>query len=318
MNKTGMFSKIKWAVLLIVGLVLFSVILLLMPFSFLRSKEKTIEVNGLARHYRIHTPKNYSEKAHYPLVIVLHAFKDNPLQIEIYTGMSNKADQEGFVVVYPKGTNSNADHHLSWNSGYCCGVALRQDVDDVNFISSLIDEIKKTYAVDAKRVYIVGFSNGGMLTYRLGAQLTHKITAIAVVAASIGGQFEDFPANNIPQPLQPLAVLALHGQKDDTVLYNGGINKKGDGNFWPVSQSIDFWVKNNKCVGQPTEENIKNGVAVKKSYSNCENNTRVVLYTIPNSGHVWFGGLVEIPKNLLHQSFSATDTVWDFLKNLSR
>lgn len=315
MNKMEMYSKIKWAVLLIVVLVLFSVILLLRPFSFLRSKEKTIAVKGVTRRYRIHTPKNYSENALYPLVIALHGFKDNPLQMEIYSGLSNKADQEGFVVVYPEGTNSQADQHLSWNSGYCCGIALRQDVDDVNFISSLIDEITKTYVVDAKRIYLVGFSNGGMLTYRLGAQLTRKITAIAVVAASIGGQYEDFPANSIPQPVQPLSVLALHGQKDETVLYDGGLNKKGDGNFWPVSQSIDFWVKNNKCVGSPIEENIKNGIAVKKTYSNCENNTQVVLYTVPNSDHVWFGGLVEIAKNLLHQSFSATDTIWDFFKN---
>lgn len=304
--------------LIVFGLVILVFIFILSRQSFFNSQEKSLLVDKTTRTYILHLPKEYDEKKVYPLVIMLHAFSDNPKQLEINTGMSAKADKERFAVVYPKGTNSKSDKRLSWNSGFCCGSALKKNIDDVSFIKTLIDELTKTYSVNKGKIYIAGFSNGAMMAYRLGAELSDKIAAIAVDAGSIGGIFENNPFGKIVKPKQPLSVLILHGQKDRVVLYDGGKNDKSEGNYLSVLESMDFWVKNLRCKDAASEEIIRNGLAVKKTYTNCQNNTQVTIYKIPNSGHVWFGGIQEIQKNIFHQSISATDAMWDFFKTKSK
>ncbi len=248
------------------------------------------------RTYFIHTPRR--AKGPMPLLMMLHGYTDMPRLMEFYTRMSKKADKEGFMVVYPEGVNGNGktgtaadgkgEMRRSWNAGFCCGVAHDYNVDDVSFLRALIDELKKNPLVDATRIYIAGFSNGGMMTHRMASELSDTFAAAAVVAGSIGSD-----TYTIPEPKNPVPIIMLNGAKDRTVLVAGGKNK--DGYYYQsLAQAEAFWKRANKEAAP------------------------VVVKIYPDSGHRWFGGLQEPIKGLLHPETKATNVIWEFFKDKKR
>src|SRR5688572_4691683 len=142
-----------------------------------------ITIDGINRTYQMNLPSGYNENQKIPLVIVLHGFGGSSFQAERDYGWTAKAEKENFVVVYPDGIRSSGRLGLqSWNAGTCCEDAVEKDIDDVKFISTLVDKLVSTYAIDSKRVYATGISNGGMLTYRLGCEKPNIFAAIASVS----------------------------------------------------------------------------------------------------------------------------------------
>ncbi len=90
------------------------------------------------------------------------------------------AAAQGIAVAYPDGIGG------SWNAGGCCGQAEADDLDDVGFILALVDELVASYSIDPDRVYLTGFSNGGLLAYRLACE-SDRFAAIAPVGATLVG-----------------------------------------------------------------------------------------------------------------------------------
>jgi polyhydroxybutyrate depolymerase len=289
------------------------------PLSIARTREQRLVVDGRERPYLLHLPPQYRPGARLPLVVMLHPRGDYARQFEVYSGMSAKADREGFVVVYPNGTGDAADPALSWNAGFCCGYPLEHNLDDVGFIQRLMDELLAGYALDPRKVFVAGWSNGGMLAYRLAAELAGRITAVAADAASIGGQTKTFiPYYTIPKPRSRLHVLMFHGRADPIVPYDGGLNEKGDSAFTSVAESLAFWAENNGCAEPPREEQLTVRGVQRTSYTDCRDDATVVLYTVPDGGHVYFGGFQELTTNLLGPNIYATDIIWDFFKDRVR
>ena len=268
-------------------------------------------MNGLLRSYRIHLPTGYSQLTTLPLVIALHGGGGNPEQFAKDTGFDHKADAEGFIVVYPRGIGLLP----TWDAIHCCGPAFNNKIDDVAFIRILIDELIGTQHVDPKRVYVTGHSNGGMLSYRLGAELSDKIAAISVSAGTIGGKANlRAPLVQTQKPTNPVAVLAFHGKLDEHVRYDGGVTTKGlvVGRYdLSVADSIGFWVLANNCTAVPTV--TTNGQITVNDYTGCDQNTEVTLYTIADQGHAWPGGTNGVidPST---KDISATDISWAFFK----
>ena len=152
------------------------------------SKREIFDYNGQSRSYILHLPPSYNGENEMPLVVVLHGGGGNAGNIEKLTGFSEKADKEGFIVVYPDGSGMFDRYLLTWNTGFCCGYALKNNIDDVGFIRTLIGYLQEKYAINPNMIYVTGISNGGMMSYRLGAELSDIVAAIAPVAGSIGGQ----------------------------------------------------------------------------------------------------------------------------------
>lgn len=245
----------------------------------------------------IHIPPAYDGSAKLPMVIVLHGGGGSGAQVQRQTDMDRYADEYGFVAVYPNGSGRLEDAVLTWNSGHCCGYALQNDVDDVGFLSLLIDSMLSHYAVDPTRVYVAGMSNGAMMTYRSGAELSEKIAAIAPVAGTIGGQPRyKYPQVLPPTPATPVSVMAFNGMQDLHVLYEGGEGPEAvNGGRFDVSaaQSIQFWVEANGCDSTPLTETMAGGNIIIDTYSGCAAGTQVVLVTIVDGGHAWPGGQGE-------------------------
>src|SRR5207248_1712283 len=114
--------------------------------------------------------------------LALHGAGMNGRMMRWFTGLDRKADREGFIVVYPDGTGSGS--FLTWNAGALFRLAGNR-ADDIAFLRELLDDLGKVVNVDPKRVFATGMSNGGMMCYRLAAEMSDRIAAIAPVAGTM-------------------------------------------------------------------------------------------------------------------------------------
>ena len=252
-------------------------------WSQAESTDVSFEFDGVTRTCIVHVPLSYNNSVPTALVLVLHGYTGTAEGMEPLTRFNEKSDEEGFIVAYPQGLSQR------WNVGFG---SLKFDTDDVSFISELIDRLKEKYAVDPNKVYVTGFSNGAMMSYLLGAELSDKIAAIAPVAGSIGSMTYGF--ERIPEPSESVSVVVFHGTADTSVLY------EGDG-YFSVAESVAFWDECDGCYVRPLNETLADGNVIKSVYSGGEHNTEVILYTMIGLGHSW-------PTTPI----SATDVIWEF------
>ena len=277
--------KVLFALLALV--IVFSTCIVVIEFWLQKANSsETFVFDGLTRTCYIHIPPSYDGTRPVPLVIVLHGYTGNARGIESLTGFSAKADKEGFIAVYPEGVAQR------WNVGF--GM-LKFDTDDVGFINELINRLEQKYKIDPKRIYVTGFSNGAMMSYLLGAELSDKIAAIAPVAGSIGSM--TYGLEQIPEPSQPVSVIGFHGTADTSVPY------EGDG-FLSVAESVAFWVSHDGCFIIPQNETMSDGKVIISVYTGGANGTEVVLYTIIGLDHSWPRQTIGV--------IEATDIIWDF------
>ena len=281
-----------------------------------------IRIMGARRTYLVHVPPNYSPQKPLPLVVVIHGAFDTAAGMEKYSTFSDLADRESFIVMYPNGMGIfGLFQH--WNAGHCCGKAANDDVDDVGFIASAINDVRVRLQIDPSRIYMVGFSNGGMLAYRFAAERGDILAAVAPLAASIGGRpSEDAPQWRIPDPVKPLSVITIHGMADDDIVYEGGVSlhRGGTRTFWSVNESIDFWVRHNGCHPNAAATELNHGHVRIHTWGACSNDTEVVLYLMENWGHVWPGRYftAELEEEDPLKDFDAAEVIWDFFKSHTR
>ena len=270
---------------------------------------RTLTLGDLKRTYLVHIPKSYDRKNPAPVVLALHGAAMNGPMMVWFSGLNDKADQEGFIVVYPSGTGTNP--FLTWNAG---GFWKRTGgkADDVAFIGKLLDDLGTVVTVDEKRVYACGMSNGAMMCYRLAAELSDRIAAIAPVAGTIAVEESN--------PNRPVSVIHFHGTADPLVPFDGPKGKKpAFMKFNSVDDSIQTWVKLDGCDSKPkTDALSKDGDDMKvtrTTYEGGKDGTKVVLVVIEGGGHTWPG--MRQPAAFLGKSamnISANDLMWEFFK----
>ena len=281
-----------------------------------------IRIMGARRTYLVHVPPNYSPQKPLPLVVVIHGAFDTAAGMEKYSTFSDLADRESFIVMYPNGMGIfGLFQH--WNAGHCCGKAANDDVDDVGFIAAAINDVRVRLQIDPSRIYMVGFSNGGMLAYRFAAERGDILAAVAPLAASIGGRpSEDAPQWRIPDPVKPLSVITIHGMADNDIVYEGGVSlhRGGTRTFWSVNESIDFWVRHNGCHPNAAATELNHGHVRIHTWGACSNDTEVVLYLMENWGHVWPGRYftAELEEEDPLKDFDAAEVIWNFFKSHTR
>jgi polyhydroxybutyrate depolymerase len=283
--------------------------------------------DSLKRTFNIHIPSFYDKSVQSPLVIALHGRGTNGLSMIILThkGFNTLADEDGFIMVYPDGIE------LNWNDGRtdeeANDRAHRENIDDVGFISALIDTMIKDYNINPKRVYVTGISNGAIMSYRLACELSHKITAIAPVDGNI--PYMLFPECS---PSRPVSVLAINNTDDPLVPFEGGeiygqFRRIKLGRVLSVNESIGFWVNRNMCSVKPvvTEEpdrDPEDGTRVTiKQYLNGIGGTEVSLYAVDGGGHTWPGGFQYLPAGIIGKTcrdFDANEVIWSFFNRHSR
>lgn len=306
-----MYKKIIFALIFIFGIV----VSLYFGFSSYLSKNVSVEFNGLQRSYRIHVPKVYDGSNAVPLVIALHGYADSPRLIEMYSNLSRKAEEENFIVVYPKGTAGEGVEPLSFNANICCGYAQKHKIDDVSYVNFLIDKISKEYNIDSKKIYVTGMSNGGMLAHLVGLKLSHKVAAIAPVSATVGSKISEINSyfTYFQNTYSPVPVIMFHGREDTKVPFDGGLGARNFYEFPSFYDSLDFWLTNNECQKRP--ETISDQPKYKyERFTNCKDGVSVEYYAV-SGRHVWPGTFTRLIRGLQTKHIDATEMMWDFFKN---
>jgi polyhydroxybutyrate depolymerase len=254
--------------------------------------------------------------------VVIHGAFDTAKGIEKFSGFSALADRENFVAMYPNGMGLFG-YLQHWNAGHCCGKAADDNWDDVGFLAEAIGDVRARLKIDADRIYMVGFSNGGMLTYRFAAERGNLLAAAAPMAASIGGRpAAGEPEWRIPDPLEPVAMMIVHGLEDDDVPYKGGLSRYRGGTrtYWSVEKSVAFWVRNNGCGRKAVSTSLQAGSVNRKSWGGCRNGSDVSLLLIKGWGHVWpgpyFTSALEETDPL--KDFDAAEIIWEFFQSHHR
>jgi polyhydroxybutyrate depolymerase len=275
---------------------------------------RTVTVGPVERSYLVHVPRKYDPAAPVPVVLCFHgAFTTGRMQRD-YSGMNRKADEAGFVAVYPDGTG-HGKFALTWNAGNIPSHLPDDRRDDVEFTRKLLDDLATVVNVDPKRVFACGMSNGGMMSHRLAIELSDRIAAVAAVAGTLS-----MPN---PHPQRAVSVLQIHGTEDTAVPWFG--KKWFYGKFTvyrSVDETVDFWVKHNHCRKPPQHEtlpdrNPRDETTVERfTYAGGTDGTEVVLVKITGGGHTWPGDGIDLPYVLGRMSHDvvANDLIWEFFE----
>jgi polyhydroxybutyrate depolymerase len=286
----------------------------------------TVQHGGRARTYLLHIPLIAESGRAMPLVLAFHGGGGEAEGFKAYAGLDAVSDREGFIVAYPNGSGVLPRRLLTWNAGECCGFAMNQRLDDVGFAVAVIDDVTRRTAVDARRVYATGHSNGAMLAYRLGAERADRIAAIAPVAG----------AYNLPTLAagQPVSVLHIHSVDDPRALYNGGDGPPFPGtavraSHRPVMAGLERWLARDGCSKPPRETSVRKGrqdttaqTATLLVWDACTHGTTVAHWKLTGVGHGWPGTtqtpvreeLIGPPTTLI----SAAEEVWKFFAQVRR
>ena len=265
-----------------------------------------IQSGGRSRSYLLYVPDSYDAEKPNPLVISIHGFAQWPAHQQWLSGWNRLADENGFLVVYPRGTG----FPLRWQVG-----PLEEDREktqqEVEFFDDLIDHLGQTYNIDQNRIYVNGMSNGGGMTHLLACQLPDRFAAFGSVA---GAYLYPGDCDQLPKEVP---WIAFHGLDDPIVPFQGGETRhQQQGIKFPA---IEFWIaawaEVNGCDLNPEREKITPEVT-RIGYSGCLQNIELVLYRIAGAGHTWPGGgwLPVWLTGKTNRDINATKLMWDFFQ----
>ncbi len=277
---------------------------------------RTLSHGGLERAYAVHYPRNKQPVFRKPLVFVLHGGGGADARtMARRTGMNGIADREDFIVVYPAGVDGQ------WNDGRgktFRGAKENAAVDDVGFLSALIDLFVQQGQADAVRIYAMGLSNGGMMTYRLGIELGHRLAAIAAVIANMPEKISSLRAS------RPLSVLIMNGTADPMMPWNGGpvrVFGKEYGNVLSTDETVRYWVRAALLPPRPETRSLEDTVpgdrcvAEVDRYGAPGRREEVLLYRLKGGGHNLPGGNTPDRPRLLGpkcMDFNGPEVIWSF------
>jgi polyhydroxybutyrate depolymerase len=256
---------------------------------------KSMMVGATSRTYRQYLPTGFNAVSEpgVPLLIALHGLGDNMTNFST-VGFGAVADTARFIVVYPQGM-LNGFGNSAWNNG----TLLSSTADDITFLSMLIDTMKVKYDIDL-RVYLTGFSMGGIMTYHTVCALPSRIAAIASVSGTMATS--DISGCN---PNRAVPVMHMHGTADGTVPYNSGALPS----LSLVPQTLEFWQNNNGCGDSSIyamPDISPDGITVDTMvFNTC--NAPLVHWRENNADHEW----LYTPVN----DVDATKEIWLFFSD---
>ena len=234
-----------------------------------------INVNGTSRNMLVYAPKNIEKNR--PLIIQMHGYNQDAAYQKNAAKWEPVADTGRFVVVFPNGQNK------AWDTG---------GDKDLNFIKAIINEMSNKYGIDKKRVYVSGFSMGGMMSYVVANKMSDQIAAIAPVSGGGG------PSS----AKRAMPIMHTHGTTDDVVNYNSTVN------------TLKSWVPFNKCSSnsekiKPYPKTKSGSAASLEIWSGCSDGVEIRLLTIDGKGH-WYSMDEAV-------SVNTSVEIWNFVKRYS-
>lgn len=270
-----------------------------------------VVLGSLTRSYILHVPPTTRRGAGgttlpYPLVLVLHGSAADGSAMEEASKLDSLADAAVFLVAYPNATGGRFNVYAAdWNAGTCCGGANRDGVDDIGFLSALIQHTAANLPVDSKRIYVAGFSAGGRMAYYAGCKLSTTIAAIGVVSGSL--------VDDGCQPTKPVSLWAVHGTDDIEVAFDEASAtpppRRFPGEADQLPPAVQFWSALERCTGG-TIKSTSTHVA-RSVFTGCVN-ADIEFNTIAGGTHGWPGGPDDPGAQPPMNELNASVAMWTF------
>jgi polyhydroxybutyrate depolymerase len=264
-----------------------------------------LDWEGEARRILIHDPPG-AEGRELPLVLALHGTGGTGRLMALLSGLSRLADERGFRVAYPQalgeaGTEDPA-RGAAWNAGPGLGYPFHPEVDDVAFLGAVVDRVGRHAPVDARRLFVAGFSNGARMAYRMALAAPWVAAIAAVAGAPVWGE----------APARPVPTLAFHGTDDRHIPYLGGVGPQGRRlPAQPAPEALARWAALMGCGSGPGREGLEPHHLDLWSGADCE----VGLWTVAGMGHAWPGGRAYAPgADRPVADLSAAHLIWAFFE----
>ena len=284
-----------------------------------QTQENVMQWNGEDRTYITYIPRSIKASDDIPLLFALHGGGGTAKNMsEFILGRFDElAEEKGFIVVYPQGIDKQ------WNDGRGLRSVrtMKENTDDVGFIIEIIETLSKDYNIDRSKIFTSGISNGGFMSTRLACDRPDIFKGAAIVTASLSRRY-------LPkcQPSNAISMIVFNGTDDQLVPYEGGqvrVLGRRRGRVLSTDDYFNFWKEKNQC--QKLNETINlpdlkdDGTTVSlTSYTECNGDAKMDLYTIHGGGHTWPGGkpyLKRIAGNV-SQEINACDLIWEFFTSL--
>ncbi len=277
----------------------------------------SIFFQNMYRSYILHLPPAYDGNTYLPLVMGLHGGgPGDGLDLMEKTSFDELGDSEGFITLYPNGVFHD------WADGRGVTDSEMAGIDDLGFLTALLDSLQQTYLIDPQRIYVWGPSNGGMMTQRLACEASQRFAAFASIISSL-----PIPLDASCSPTTPVSMLLMNGTEDNWVPYDGGpLGPLTDGGSTiGTDNTIHFWREHNGCSTDfqqtdfPDIEPDDNSTVTRFRYTDCNNGAEIVLYRVEGAGHTIPGMIFNTnPIFLLgyiNYDITASTEIWNFFSN---
>ena len=242
-----------------------------------------LEIGPSSRKAILELPGGHNVSHKLPLVVALHGYTSSGLGVSGFFDLIDSVHENGHLLLRPDGTISATGQRF-WNATDACCNIWGQEVDDVSWLTSLINEAITYHGADPEGIIIVGYSNGGFMAHRMACERGDMLRSIISLAGATHYDFNDCPNTGYPN------VLQIHGTSDSVIFYDGGAIL-GD-NYPAASQTVFSWANRSGCDLTYTEINqldliSPRGVNDTNEYEhlNCSSGNRVSLWEIPNGSH---------------------------------
>ncbi|MCB9551762.1 MAG: esterase [Myxococcales bacterium] len=279
---------------------------------------------GQTRAWHLYRPPSAGAGA--PLVVALHGGGGRGAGFDDMTRgqITRAAAKRGWVVVFPEGVEKG------WNDGRAPVSGRdrrRAGVDDVGFITALVEAAAAEHGIDRGRVYVMGISNGGFMAQRYAIEASDRVAAIAAVTAQVAVAWRD------RAPSRPVPVLLMNGTKDPLVPYGGGqvmVFGEARGEVLSTAESVAWWARHDGCapaaggtVGAAAVETVADGDpedgtrTVVERVDGCAGGSAVVLYRVEGGGHGWPGGEQYLPERVIGRvsgDFDAAEVIFGWFE----
>ena len=275
--------------------------------------EHCIEYDDLERCWLLLVPMTLNESSTVPLVVDIHGGEDDMYQQRWTSDFANISMEQGFIVAYPQGHNNL--WNMGWDSITCSAGILCTEEDDVGFILQMVDIITQNHSIDNSRIYSTGWSNGCGMTQRLAVEASDVFAAAGCMSMY---RFVEAPSDYLPIPF-----MEVHGLLDEIIQYTTTAHSALI--FGPEKgaiQNLESWAELNGCQGTTPEVIESQDDYDIRGYTNCENETQVMLVTLFFAAHNPYehdDPVTQPGRGGANPTGVPTSTmVWEFLSKFSK
>lgn len=267
-----------------------------------------LQIEGRSRRFDYYRPATL--KPGLPLILMLHGSRSSGEHFRRLWRyrFEELADRHGFITLYPDGVGGH------WNDcrKNVSDQAHQENVADTRFLLALLDEFVENHDIDPDRIFVVGFSNGGHMVYRLGLEAGSRFEALGVVSANFP---EPSNQNCVLEPVRSRVprLLIMNGDADPVNPFGGGkvtLFGQDKGAVLSSEASASFWAE--RLGSPPEQESVRDTQWGRyRFYSDG----RVRLLRVKGGGHSLPCGYPYLPAFLIGPTvsdFSAADELVNF------